>query len=71
VQVKILSIDPEQKRISLSLKDALPEPAAKSEEEEEDEEAAEVKPSPPRTTPLRGGIGQEQWISLPDKEEEG
>ena len=56
VAVKVLNIDKEQRRISLSLKQAVaqePEPPA----EEEEEEVAEVKPPRPRTTPLRGGIG--------------
>jgi ribosomal protein S1 len=65
VQVMVLSVDPEQRRISLSLKGALPKEAPPVEEEEE--EAGEVKPIKPRTTPLRGGIGQ-QW-SLPGQEE--
>jgi ribosomal protein S1 len=57
VQVKVLSVDPEQRRISLSLKAAQvkePEPVA---EEEEAEPEVPVKPSRPRTTPLRGGTG--------------
>ncbi|HYT91546.1 MAG TPA: S1 RNA-binding domain-containing protein, partial [Gemmataceae bacterium] len=55
VQVMILSVDPAQRRIGLSLKAALkaPEPV----EEPEEEEEVEVKPPRPRTTPLRGGIG--------------
>lgn len=57
VQVMVLRVDPEQRRISLSLKatKAADEAAA---EEEEDEEPVEVKPPRPRTTPLRGGIGE-------------
>jgi small subunit ribosomal protein S1 len=57
VQVKVLSVDPAQRRISLSLKAALakePEPSA---EEEEEEPEVPVKPSRPRATPLRGGTG--------------
>src|SRR5262249_22026135 len=55
VQVMVLSVDPPQRRISLSLKAALPkEPEAAA--EEEPEEQVEVKPPRPRTTPLRGGI---------------
>jgi ribosomal protein S1 len=64
VQVMVLSVDPEQRRISLSLKGALPKEAAPVEEEEE--EAVDEQPSKPRTTPLRGGIGQ-QW-TLPGQE---
>jgi small subunit ribosomal protein S1 len=56
VQVMILSVDPGQRRIALSLKAALPKEEAPVEEEAEEEEV-EVKPPRPRTTPLRGGIG--------------
>jgi ribosomal protein S1 len=67
VQVKILSIDPEQRRIALSLKAAqvkAPEPV---EEEVEEEPAVPVKLPRPRTTPLRGGTGSGggQLFSLP------
>jgi ribosomal protein S1 len=57
VQVKVLSVDPAQRRISLSLKAAQvkePEPAA---EEPEPEPEVPAKPPRPRTTPLRGGTG--------------
>jgi small subunit ribosomal protein S1 len=56
VQVKVMSVDPAQRRISLSLKAAQvkePEPAP----EEPEEPEAPVKPPRPRTTPLRGGTG--------------
>jgi ribosomal protein S1 len=58
VEVKVLSVDPAQKRISLSLKAALAkeEPPAQTEAEEPEEEVP-AKPSRPRTTPLRGGTG--------------
>jgi small subunit ribosomal protein S1 len=58
VQVRILSVDPAQKRMSLSLKAALakePEPEATAEPEPEPEVPA--RPPRPRTTPLRGGLG--------------
>jgi small subunit ribosomal protein S1 len=55
VQVMILKVEPEQRRISLSLKAAMAKEAPAEEEEEEEE--VEVKPPRPRTTPLRGGIG--------------
>jgi small subunit ribosomal protein S1 len=55
VQVSVLRVDPGQRKISLSLK------AAQAKEEppaaEEEEGPAEVKPPRPRSTPLRGGIG--------------
>jgi small subunit ribosomal protein S1 len=56
VQVMVLSVDPAQRRISLSLKAALPKEAEEPTAAEE-EEPVEVKPRRPRTTPLRGGIG--------------
>ena len=70
VEVKILSIDPVARRISLSLKDAAAPPPTKPVEEEEEEIVEEVKPARPRTTPLRGGVGQDTWIALETKEEE-
>ncbi len=66
VQVMVLSVDREQHRISLSLKAALPK-EPEPEEEAEDEEAVEVKPPKPRTTPLRGGIGEKPQIKLSDR----
>jgi len=56
VQVMVLGVDPVQRRISLSLKAALPEePEAAA-----DAETPEAPPPPPRprTTPLRGGLGE-------------
>jgi small subunit ribosomal protein S1 len=58
VQVMILSVDAAQRRISLSLKAALAKEAPPPEEEEEPEEEPTTKPLRPRTTPLRGGIGE-------------
>jgi small subunit ribosomal protein S1 len=55
VQVKVLSIDPEQRRIGLSLKAAQAEP--EPEEEEVEEEAP--KKVRPRNFELRGGIGSQ------------
>ena len=56
VQVKVLTVDTAQRRIALSLKGALP-PEPEAPAEEEVEEVVEQKPPRPRTTPLRGGIG--------------
>jgi small subunit ribosomal protein S1 len=61
VQVAVLNVDAEQRRISLSLKAALPkeEEAPAAEAPDEEEEADEpAQPPRPRTTPLRGGIGE-------------
>ena len=56
VQVMVLSIDPAQRRISLSLKAALAK-AAPEEDEAEEEDYVPPPPRPPRTD-LRGGIGE-------------
>ncbi len=62
VVVKILSIDQDQRRISLSLRAALPQEVVKTtEEEEETAEETEVKPRA-RNIPLRGGVGQDSWL---------
>lgn len=71
VDVKILGVDPEQRRISLSLKAALPQEVAKpASDEEEDAGAADYSPPKPRNIPLRGGVGQETWIAQPGEPEE-
>ena len=57
VQVKVLSVDREQRRISLSLKAAQPKEPEAAAEEPEAEPEAPAKPPRPRTTPLRGGTG--------------
>jgi small subunit ribosomal protein S1 len=62
VEVLILSVDPAQRRISLSLKAALAQQEEAAVEEDESEEDA--PPPKPRTTPLRGGIG-DKW-TLPE-----
>jgi small subunit ribosomal protein S1 len=54
VRVMVLAVDRNQRRISLSLKAAMPE---ESDEPVEEEEEIAVKPPRPRTTPLRGGLG--------------
>jgi len=58
VQVMVLRIDMESRKIGLSLKAALtPEEEPAAEAEVEEEVVEEVKPPRPRTTPLRGGVG--------------
>jgi small subunit ribosomal protein S1 len=54
VQVMVLRVDPTQRKISLSLKAAAPQPV---DEEAAEEEEVEARPGRPRTTPLRGGLG--------------
>jgi len=71
VVVKILSVDQDQRRISLSLKAALAQEVAKpTDEESEIVDEVEVKPRP-RTTALRGGVGQEAWLpQIPEADDE-
>ena len=57
VAVKVLSIDPEARRISLSLKQAIVREAPKPEPEEEEVAPEPKKPERPRNFQLRGGIG--------------
>ncbi len=62
VEAKVLSVDPENQRISLSMKalEARPEPK-KPESESEPEPAAEETPpakKKPRKVPLQGGLGR-------------
>ncbi len=56
VEVRILKIEPEAKKIALSLKplpNAVPEP----EEEDETEDDTPPVPRPERKVPLKGGLG--------------
>ncbi len=70
VVVKILNIDTDQRRISLSMRAALNKEVAKSTTDDEDDSAEEFVPRP-RTTPLRGGVGQDSWLPpIPEKEED-
>ncbi|HLN28476.1 MAG TPA: S1 RNA-binding domain-containing protein [Gemmataceae bacterium] len=55
VQVMVLGVDRNQKRISLSLKAVT---AKEAEAAEEEGEEVEVHPQRPRMTPLRGGLGE-------------
>ncbi len=67
VNVRVLSLDAEARRMSLSIKQALkaPEPEAAQEEEEEEEASA---PEPrKRNVPLRGGVGNKEF-KLPGPE---
>ena len=59
VNVKVLSVDPGARRMALSLKQAVAKPveAAAPAEATAEEPAVPVRPSKPRTTPLRGGTG--------------
>ena len=62
MEAKVLSVDPETQRISLSMKafEARPEPTKA--EAEPEVPAAEAEPAPPtkkkKEPPLRGGLGR-------------
>ncbi len=56
VEVRILKVEPELKRIALSLLPAKSKEAAASEDEEEDDETPPA-PKPERKVPLKGGLG--------------
>jgi small subunit ribosomal protein S1 len=58
VSVMVLNVEKAQHRIALSLKAALPKAAPAAPEEDEEEAPA----PPPRTTPLRGGVGEKTWL---------
>lgn len=66
VEVRILDINPDARRISLSMK---PLPAAPVAEPEEDEDDAPPAPKPERKVPLKGGLGDHDPnpFSLPPK----
>src|SRR5262249_49571194 len=66
VKVMILDIDPEARRMSLSLKAAL----VKEPEIEEEEEDVPPTPPRPRTTPLRGGVGNREILPPEPGQEE-
>jgi small subunit ribosomal protein S1 len=57
VQVMILKVEAEARKLSLSIKAAAAKPAPEPTEEEEEETPSQLRPSKPRTTPLRGGLG--------------
>ena len=64
VDAKVLSVDPENQRISLSMKayEARPEPAKKEEQDSGATGSASAPPEPPkkkkRAVPLQGGLGR-------------
>ena len=62
VEVKVLSVDAEERRISLSLREALPVEMVKTDDDEED--TGPVEPPKPRVRnyELKGGIGGETQI---------
>jgi small subunit ribosomal protein S1 len=69
VEVRILKVEPEVKRIALSLLPAKGKDAATEEEDEEEEgEGDELPPAskPERKIPLKGGLGEkDSWFKKP------
>ncbi len=57
VEVRVLSVDPDARRISLSLKPSPLATQAVAPPSEEDDDAEPTTPRPTRTTPLKGGLG--------------
>jgi small subunit ribosomal protein S1 len=62
VTVKVLSVDPENRRISLSIRQAIAQEAPKPVEGEDEEPDEPVKPVRPHNFELRGGLGGANWI---------
>jgi small subunit ribosomal protein S1 len=63
VLVKVISIDPENRRISLSIRQAIPREEVKPTDEDETEEPdTPVKPVRPHNFELRGGLGGTNWV---------
>lgn len=64
VECRVITIDPDEQRLSLSIKALAPAPAAKEQPAAEEPEADEPEAPPPvakkRTTPLKGGTGGNQ-----------
>ncbi len=71
VTVKVLSVDVANRRMSLSIKQALKEPEPVVEETTPEEEEPPLPPVKLRkfTTPLRGGIGSGKLIDWPNRDE--
>jgi ribosomal protein S1 len=64
VEVRVLKIEREVKKIALSLR-PLPNAVPEASEDEEDEEETPAPPKPPRKTPLKGGLGDRDSIERP------
>ena len=64
VECRVIAVDPDEQRLSLSIKALAPAPAAKEQPAAEEPEADEPEAPPPvakkRNTPLKGGTGGNQ-----------
>ncbi len=77
VECRVLAIDPDEQRLSLSIKALAPKPAAHSDKADEAEPEAEEPAPPPvvkkRTSPLTGGLSSDsqgakfglKWLAVP------
>jgi ribosomal protein S1 len=63
VEVRVLKVEPANRRISLSLLPAVKGPPSDAEKDEDDSEhdQAPPPPEPPRKTPLKGGLGDRDF----------
>ncbi len=60
VEVRILKVEPDEKKIGLSLLPAVKGGTLKEEDEEDDENAPPRPPEPARKVPLKGGLGDRE-----------
>ncbi|MFM7186145.1 MAG: S1 RNA-binding domain-containing protein [Planctomycetota bacterium] len=63
VECRVIAVDPDEQRLSLSIKALAPAPAARDERAAEEPDAEEPDAPPPakkRNTPLKGGVGGNQ-----------
>jgi small subunit ribosomal protein S1 len=67
VETKILSVDSESRRISLSLRGALPDEVVKKPEDEEEEAVEGPVKTYKRNYELKGGVGSQTWITPPEE----
>lgn len=69
VEAKILGVDPEQRRISLSLREALPVAVVKTDDDGEEDNTPDEPVAPrKRNYALKGGVGGGTWIAEPGAE---
>ena len=57
VEVRILKVEPDLKRIALSLLPAKGKETAPAEDDDEEDDETPTAPKPERKIPLRGGLG--------------
>ncbi len=62
VTVKVMSVDAANRRISLSIRQAIPREEPKPVDDEGDEPETPAKPDRPHNFELRGGLGRPLWV---------